>query len=189
MQVNFNPSVNQVRPNFKASFANDSKTKAALEHFIIHDKKNILSIQYMLEDIKTDDKISLRDKEIRIDGYTYYAYFAKNLTNGKEFILHDGDVYRNGRPLNVLARIVKNGELLGKKPEWNEDYYERAVNLIKEQSSKKQVAVDKLKRQIKSLKTRLEKSEMKLISAESDLYQSKFAIAKKELFSRIKKIK
>lgn len=187
MQVNLNSNINQTQPNFKASFANDSETKAALEHFVIKDEEEILSIQYMLEDIKTDDKISLRHKETCIGGCTHYAYFAKNLTNGKEFILHDGDVYRGGRPLNVLSRIIESGKLLGKEPEWNEDYYERAVNLIKEQSSKKQEIVNKLKKEIESLKRILAKKEKEFIDKEHTYILDRFEFAKKELFSRIKK--
>ena len=187
MQVNLNSNINQTQPNFKASFADDSKTKKALKYFIIDDKEDILSIQYMLEDIKTDDKISLRRKETRIGGFTHYAYFAKNLTNGKEFILHDGDVYRGGRPLSVLDRIISSGELLGKEPEWNEDYYEKAVNLIEEQSSKKQEIVNKLKKEIESLKRILAKKEKEFLNKEHTCFQDSFEIAKKELFSRIKK--
>lgn len=141
----------------------------------------------MLEDIKTDDKISLSHKEIRLGGYPHYAYFAKNLTSGKEFILHDGDAYRGGRPFSVLDRIINSGELLGKKPERNEDYYERAVNLIKEQSSKKQEIVNKLKKEIESLKRILAKKEKEFLDKEHTCFLDRFEIVEKELFSRIKK--
>ena len=184
MQVNFNPSVNQVRPQFKASFANNKQTKKALEYFLISKEEEILATQLMLEAIKTDDKIGLRyDRKIG-------GYCAKNMTNGKEIILRDYSYSYGGDPFIILYRAITNGTLLDiEEVEWETDPDEEAAKLIKKQVSKKQVAVDKLKRQIKSLKTQLAKSEEKLISAEYDLSQGRFAIAKKELFSRIKKIK
>ena len=62
MQVNLNQSVNQVKPNFKASFANDASTKKVLENFIRNEKETTWATQFALEDIKTNELIKIRGK-------------------------------------------------------------------------------------------------------------------------------
>lgn len=58
---------------------------------------------------------------------------------------------------------------------------------ISDQNSKKQEIVNKLKKEIESLKRILTKKEKEFLNKEHTCFLDRFEIAKKELFSRIKK--
>lgn len=65
MRVNFNPSVNQVTPSFKAKFANDVQTVGILKKLAKKQPiETILSID-LLKEAGTNDIISLKNPEIR----------------------------------------------------------------------------------------------------------------------------
>ena len=152
MQVNLNTNINQSRPNFKASFSDDIETKQVLARFNnrLHEQINFLATHYALQDMTSDDKISLMHN---ISDDTIYA---KNLTNGKEIDLSGYHAYYGNDVPARLRDAIKNGTLIDEKPKLDMDTYaERAVDFVYATTKKDDSIVSKLEQQIKILKDKL----------------------------------
>lgn len=147
MRVNLNPSINQSRPNFKASFSNDAETRKVINDVRITREgfANILTTHYALKDMDSNDIIGLARGE---DG----DYYAKNLTNGKEIKLSLGlTEYTSSK----LTRAIDNRELIDEEPKlkWKE-YYNRACDLIRTTTKKEYDTAEKLRSRIEMLNAR-----------------------------------
>ena len=188
MQVNFNPSVNQVRPNFKASFSEDFDTRLLLDNFndSRYEQTNLLATHYALQDMASNDKISL------VENYYDNIIYAKNLANGKEIPLKGWHAqYLNDVTAN-LKDAIENGKLIDEKPKLDiETYTKKAAAFLSTTSKKgngKKVA-DNLKQQIKELEYKLKILQDRLWAVNHNKDWKRAEAVKKEIFLLAKKVK
>jgi len=178
MQVNLNQSVNQVKPNFKASFANDASTKKVLENFIRNEKETTLATQFALEDIKTNDKISLR-----YDAKTGDCY-AKNMTTTNEILLEDRQL---SNPSKLYRAIVEEG-FLNERLEGKKNYYlDKAIEFIKKQFSKEQEELNKLNYEYEKLLSDAGYIRQQYMAKDYECFEKQLQFVGEKIFSRIKK--
>ena len=125
MQVNFNPSINQARPNFKAHFDNDSESKNIIRHLSqnLSGQVAILATHLALTDIEGNDTISLTQSlnDAKTDIYVL------NSTNNKAINLGSSNSINAD---NILLTIF-NKKLLNESPKQSVKYYlSKAMEMI-----------------------------------------------------------
>ena len=181
MQVNLNPSINQSRASFKASFSNDVDTKVVIDDLkhVHNGTARILAAHYALNDIDSNDIIGL------VHDLDRKGYYAKNLTNGKEIELSD----KFGAEIaSRLIEAVNDGELIDKKPKHEiGEYIYRAFDFIGVHSKKEDSILNKLEQQIKSLETKLNGLRDKFSTVRKKRIYNIANAVKKEIFSLAKK--
>lgn len=186
MQVNFNPSVNQVRPNFKASFSEDFDTRLVLDNFnnSRYEQINLLATHYALQDMTSNDKISL------VENYSDNTIYAKNLANGKEIQINGYHAYYGNDVTARLREAIENGKLIDEKPKFDiETYTKKAAAFLGTTSVKENKVANHLKQQIKKLEDELKIFQDRLwtVNHNEDLKRAK--AVKKEIFLLAKKVK
>ena len=112
MQINFNPNVNQSRTNFKASFSEDFDTRLVLDNFnnSRYEQTNLLATHYALQDMASNDKISL------VENYYDNTIYAKNLANGKEIQIKGWHAQYGSDVTANLKDAIEKGKLIDEKP-------------------------------------------------------------------------
>lgn len=188
MQVNFNPSVNQVIPNFKASFSNDAETRKIIKKLEMtrNGFADILATHYALKDMDSKDIIGL------VYDLDRNGYYAKNLTNGKEIELSG---YFSEDTASRLERAISKKELINEEPKLKGlEYYNRACELIRTVAKKELDIAEKLSPKIRAAEARGEirkadELRNKLSKTNGDKLQKIFEAIEKELFPLAKKVK
>ncbi|MBQ7764630.1 hypothetical protein IJ384_04605 [bacterium] len=185
MQVNFNPSVNYSKPSFKARFADDKNTKSSLEHFIYKDGEATLAVQFALEDIPTDDLISI--------GYNNKTeeYYVQNLSSNKIAPIKSvSSGFAYIPPRRLLIELMLGRSVFDECIPHNVDYYiDKATEYIKEKNSTKLNEINKLEDEIDILRKSLEKKKTELVDRKYEYDRLKLSTIKKEVFSLVKKVK
>ena len=186
MQVNFNPSVNQVRPNFKASFSDDTNTKLVLDRFnrSRYEQTNLLATHYALQDMASNDKISL------VENYSNNTIYAKNLANGKKIQIKGLHAQYGSDVTANLKDAIENGKLIDEKPKLDiETYTKKAAAFLGTISKKGNKVADNLKQQIKELEDKLKILQDRLWTVNHNKDLKRAEAVKKEIFLLAKKVK
>ena len=186
MQVNFNPKVNYSRPNFKASFSDDIETKLIFDSLnkSNFEQINLLAVHYALQDMTSNDKISL------VNNYPEYTICAKNLTNGKEIELKGYPACPDKAVPARLRKAIENGNLIDEKPKHDmETYIKKAAVFLTLNSKKENSKADKIKQLIKELENELKMLQDKLWKVKDNESYNRAKAVEKEVFSLVKKVK
>lgn len=149
MQVNFNPSAKQIRPNFKANFSKGPTTKFMGEMMTVFSPDVMLASELALRDIPNKTMVLL-DAENSARTDIASVYFAK--VNNRKTVL--------GTPIEdaseKLLNSICNGELLGESPRASkEEYLNQARVLIESFKGEKGLKEAKLSSQILALQNKL----------------------------------
>lgn len=103
MRINLNPSINQSRPNFKASFARTSETKESLKSIAKEDPESVLRAMEALAQSSSKDIFSVtRSKD---------GSFKFNITNEN------------------LPKEKRNRTVEYTDREWENDFFEKIVDM------------------------------------------------------------
>ena len=185
MQINFNPSINYSRPNFKASFSDDIDTKILLKNFNRSNdgRINLLATHYALQDMASNDKISL------VEDCSRNTIYAKNLANGKEILLNGYHRHRDAEKLTTELRdAVEKGFLINEKPKLDMNTYtEQAVDFLYATTKKDDSIASKLEKQIKKLEDKLKNLKDNLQTVNHNSSHNKAKAVEREIFSLAKK--
>ena len=174
MQVNFNPSVNQARPQFKASFAKDKTTQTILKRWIEIDPEATLAMKLALEDSISSQKVKVKDGfELTMGWYKERVYELKTC-DGKCYN-YASRIPENWR--EFLNDICKNREnILIFAPRHSPEYYSQKAKEILETTIDKAV-VDRRN----FLKEQLAKINKELHSLDAEFLENAAKIAKKHI--------
>ena len=180
MQVNFNLSVNQSRPNFKANFSNGATTKFMGEMMTVFRPDVMLASELALRDIPNETMVLL-DAENSARTDVANVYFAK--VNNRKTVL--------GTPIEdaseKLLNSICNGELLGESPRASkEEYLSQARLLIESFKGKKGLKEVKLSTQISVLQNKLKELSSQLSKLQRENKTKVVENISKQMFKVVK---
>ena len=199
MQINFNPSVNQARLNFKARFSKDHQTEETLNGLIDWSPEKTLVMNYIIKDkIKGDDEISLWKSS--------WQYYVENNTTGT-YSHFDFGAYRRCEeetPVDTFIRHIKWG--IEDKPKYcgfnttnkkcvhideatEAAYYDKARKFVAKLAPKQDRAITKLEQKKQVLEEQLRILSENLCNLKEERLKIVTEGIKKEIYKVAKEVK
>ena len=176
MQVNFNPSINQIKPNFKAKFINDKETIFALETMAQEDPISTLALYLNMLDNENGPNLAMEVVDDRCMG----PYDRRCKDPVWIYKLYNPKVQKDMRYIKAIAHrknpedilIDYNNTIKGPLADY---YYQKAKEMLKLSTSKSKEynsmsnAINILASQKERLKRMLSDVETKLATTKASL--------------------